>query len=324
MRQRKNVTKFIKRAYRDMGELKQYKRYTKTRLNIISNKQEPFTQNLTLHRLFRKFYLNLKLKQFKLLYKKYKGNEKVIIQQLEKRVDMVLLRSGFVRSLYEARQIINHKHLLVNGKIASLPGYMINVGDIISFKEGSMKRKLHNITYIYHIQVSCDIFVTKDVYDLLFVSLHTDFLQNHFQEPFTQNLTLHRLFRKFYLNLKLKQFKLLYKKYKGNEKVIIQQLEKRVDMVLLRSGFVRSLYEARQIINHKHLLVNGKIASLPGYMINNKVRATGPNYLEISHSLLLISLIEEPKLTAIKYPFTLQPEKNIKFITLLKKYKRLR
>ncbi|KAM9982981.1 hypothetical protein ACTFIZ_012324, partial [Dictyostelium cf. discoideum] len=38
MRQRKNLTKFIKRAFMDMGELKQYSRYTKTQLNIISNK----------------------------------------------------------------------------------------------------------------------------------------------------------------------------------------------------------------------------------------------------------------------------------------------
>ncbi|KAM9967961.1 hypothetical protein ACTFIW_000497 (mitochondrion) [Dictyostelium discoideum] len=245
MRQRKNVTKFIKRAFMDMGELKQYKRYTKTRLNIISNKQEPFTQNLTLHRLFRRFYLNLKLKQFKLLYKKYKGNEKVIIQQLEKRVDMVLLRSGFVRSLYEARQIINHKNLLVNGKIARVPGYMINVGDIISFKEGRIKQKLLQ-------------------------RLKKGLIYKHKprKPPF-------RNFRKSWTNKK-------YKPFKNN--------------------------------NRKRKLKQKK----------NKVRATGPNYLEISHSLLLISLIEEPKLTAIKYPFTLQPEKNIKFITLLKKYKRLR
>ncbi|KAN0036270.1 hypothetical protein ACTA71_002912 [Dictyostelium dimigraforme] len=251
MRQRKNLTKFIKRAFMDMGELKQYKRYTKTRLNIISNKvfllknelyplqsKKPFTQNLTLHRLFRKFYLNLKVKQFKLLYTRYKGNEKVIIQQLEKRVDMVLLRSGFVRSLYEARQIINHKHILVNGKIARLPGYMINVGDIISFKEGSIKKKL------------------------------------------------------------LKRLK------KGLISKQTRQRTRRIDRKFRFKPFKK--YKRQRKKN------------------KNKVRATGPNYLEISHSLLLISLIEEPKLTAIKYPFTLQPEKNIKFITLLKKYKRLR
>ncbi|KAN0042795.1 hypothetical protein ACTFIV_006911, partial [Dictyostelium citrinum] len=116
MRIRKNITKFIKRAYIDMGELKQVKGYTKTRLNIISNK----------------VFL---LKQELYPLKKQK-------KQLEKRIDMILLRSGFVRSIYEARQLINHKHILVNGNIARIPSYTLNVGDIISIKEGSHKQNL--------------------------------------------------------------------------------------------------------------------------------------------------------------------------------------
>ncbi|KAN0050799.1 hypothetical protein ACTA71_008746 [Dictyostelium dimigraforme] len=224
MRVRRNSTKFIKRAYLDMGELKQCKGYTNTRLNIISNKVFLLKRELYPLKkprkkykfkkkkpttLFRRFYINLKLKQLKKIYKKYRGNEKEILQYLEKRLDMVLLRSGFVRSIYEARQIINHKHILVNGKLARVPGYELKVGDIIGFNEGSHKQNL------------------------------------------------------------IKRF--------------------------------------RRILCPK-----------------KKIRATGPSYLEISHQLLLISIIEEPKLSAIKYPFTLNPEQNLKFISLLKNYKRIR
>ncbi len=54
---------------------------------------------------------------------------------LERRIDNVIFRSGFARTRREARQIVDHKQLLVNGKRVNIPSYQIKVGDVISVKE---------------------------------------------------------------------------------------------------------------------------------------------------------------------------------------------
>ena len=54
---------------------------------------------------------------------------------LERRIDNVIFRSGFARTRREARQIVDHKQLLVNGKRVNIPSYLIKAGDVISVKE---------------------------------------------------------------------------------------------------------------------------------------------------------------------------------------------
>ena len=54
---------------------------------------------------------------------------------LEQRLDNVIFRLGFARTRREARQIVGHRHVLVNGKIVNIPSYSIKVGDTIEIKE---------------------------------------------------------------------------------------------------------------------------------------------------------------------------------------------
>ena len=54
---------------------------------------------------------------------------------LESRLDNVVFRMGFARTRREARQIVDHKHVLVNGKCINIPSYLIEAGDTISIKE---------------------------------------------------------------------------------------------------------------------------------------------------------------------------------------------
>lgn len=56
---------------------------------------------------------------------------------LESRLDNVVFRMGFVRTRREARQIVDHKHVLVNGKCVNIPSYRISAGDKIEIKEKS-------------------------------------------------------------------------------------------------------------------------------------------------------------------------------------------
>ena len=56
---------------------------------------------------------------------------------LESRLDNVVFRMGFARTRKEARQIVGHKHVLVNGKCVNIPSYRIKAGDVVEIKENN-------------------------------------------------------------------------------------------------------------------------------------------------------------------------------------------
>ena len=63
---------------------------------------------------------------------------------LECRLDNVVFRMGLARTRKEARQIVDHKHVLVNGKQVNIPSYLVKAGDVIEIKEkckGSQRYK---------------------------------------------------------------------------------------------------------------------------------------------------------------------------------------
>ncbi len=60
-----------------------------------------------------------------------------LMVMLERRLDNVVFRMGFARTRKEARQIVGHKHVLVNGKQVNIPSYLIKAGDVIEIREKS-------------------------------------------------------------------------------------------------------------------------------------------------------------------------------------------
>ncbi len=58
---------------------------------------------------------------------------------LESRLDALVLRAGFARSIYAARQYVNHGHITVNGERVDIPSYSVKPGDVIAIKEKSRK-----------------------------------------------------------------------------------------------------------------------------------------------------------------------------------------
>ena len=58
-----------------------------------------------------------------------------LMRMLECRLDSVVFRMGFARTRREARQVVGHKHILVNGKVVNIPSYQIKAGDVIEVKE---------------------------------------------------------------------------------------------------------------------------------------------------------------------------------------------
>lgn len=81
-------------------------------------------------------------RQFQRLFHEALKNKDVVtgtafIQILESRLDNLVFRMGFARTRRQARQLVNHGHVLVNGSKVDLPSYLCKPGDEISFREKS-------------------------------------------------------------------------------------------------------------------------------------------------------------------------------------------
>lgn len=67
-----------------------------------------------------------------------------LMRLLESRLDNVVFRMGLARTRKEARQIVDHKHVLVNGKCVNIPSYLCKAGDTIEIKEKAKESKRYN------------------------------------------------------------------------------------------------------------------------------------------------------------------------------------
>lgn len=86
-----------------------------------------------------KFIYGVLEKPFRNYYAKAKQQEGMTGENLmiilESRLDNVVFRLGLARTRKEARQIVGHKHVLVNGKCVNIPSYRIKAGDVVEIKE---------------------------------------------------------------------------------------------------------------------------------------------------------------------------------------------
>ncbi len=68
-----------------------------------------------------------------------------LIKLLERRLDNVVFRLGFASSRKQARQLITHRHILINNSLVTIPAYLLKAGDVIHVKEKSKKLDaIHN------------------------------------------------------------------------------------------------------------------------------------------------------------------------------------
>lgn len=74
------------------------------------------------------------------------GNSgEILVQMLERRLDNAIRRTGFARTIWAARQMVVHGHVLVNGQKVDRPSFQVNVGDVITLKEGIHKLARENM-----------------------------------------------------------------------------------------------------------------------------------------------------------------------------------
>ena len=88
-----------------------------------------------------KFIYGVQEKPFRNMYEKAERMPGLVgtnlMQLLELRLDNVIFRLGFARTRREARQVVSHKHVTVNGKVVNIPSYKVSVDDVIEIKEKS-------------------------------------------------------------------------------------------------------------------------------------------------------------------------------------------
>jgi small subunit ribosomal protein S4 len=86
--------------------------------------------------------------QFRLFFHKAEQQRGVtgenLLILLERRLDNTIFRIGFASSRNQARQLVRHNHILVNGKKVNIPSYLVAVGDVITLKEKSRANSLIN------------------------------------------------------------------------------------------------------------------------------------------------------------------------------------
>ena len=85
-------------------------------------------------------------KQFRIYYEKAVNSKEntgwAMLKMLELRLDNVVYRLGIGSSRTEARQIVNHGHITVNGKKVNIPSYQVKVGDVIAVKENKQNLEM--------------------------------------------------------------------------------------------------------------------------------------------------------------------------------------
>ena len=88
----------------------------------------------------------LQEKQFRLQFFKAERQQGItgtnLLVLLERRLDNIVYRFGFASSRQQARQLVTHKHFMVNGKKVNIPSYLVKVGDQVTLKEKSREMPL--------------------------------------------------------------------------------------------------------------------------------------------------------------------------------------
>jgi small subunit ribosomal protein S4 len=87
-------------------------------------------------------YYNLAERQLKNLFKLSSKDRRLdpgmsLIANLERRLDQVVYKLKFAPTIFSARQLVTHKHFMVNGSVVNIPSYLLNPGDVVSVRESS-------------------------------------------------------------------------------------------------------------------------------------------------------------------------------------------
>lgn len=144
--------------------------------------------------------------------------------------------------------------------------------------------------------------------------------------------------RGYYGNVGERQFHRYYEeamRRKGNNgEILIQLLERRLDTVVYRMKFVPTVFSARQLVSHGHVLVNGKRVNIPSYQVKEgdviELRAKAkqfipvlaaaelterdvPDYVQVDHKEMKGTFVRTPQMSDVPYPVQMEPNLVIEY-----------
>jgi small subunit ribosomal protein S4 len=113
--------------------------------NLKDRRQSEYGEQLMAKQVIRRYY-NLLEKQFSNTFKKAQrmsGNTSLnFLRLLELRLATAVWRLGYARTPFQARQMVSHCHILVNGKVVNIPSYLLRVGDTIEVRDRESSRRI--------------------------------------------------------------------------------------------------------------------------------------------------------------------------------------
>ncbi len=113
--------------------------------NLKDRRQSEYGEQLLAKQVIRRYY-NMLERQFSNTFEKaqrLQGNTSLnFLRLLEARLVTITWRMGFARTIFQARQMVNHGHIVVNGRVVDIPSYQMKVGDVIEVRDREVSRKM--------------------------------------------------------------------------------------------------------------------------------------------------------------------------------------
>jgi small subunit ribosomal protein S4 len=113
--------------------------------NLKDRRQSEYGEQLLAKQVIRRYY-NMMEKQFHNTFKKAQrmhGNTGLnFLRLLELRLGTAVWRLGYARTIFQARQMVSHCHILVNGRVVNIPSFQLKVGDVIEVRDRDVSRKM--------------------------------------------------------------------------------------------------------------------------------------------------------------------------------------
>ncbi len=155
---------------------------------------------------------------------------------------------------------------------------------------------------------------------------------------YAQQLAAKQKLKHYYANMTERQFRRMYQiasKRRGDTaENLIGLLERRLDAVIYRINFAPTMFAARQLVNHGHVLVNGRRVNIPSYQLREgdviEIREKSknhpmvlesvqrperevPEYLQVDYRALKATFVRVPKLSEVPYPVQMEPNLVIEY-----------
>ncbi len=155
---------------------------------------------------------------------------------------------------------------------------------------------------------------------------------------YAQQLAAKQKLKHYYANMTERQFRRMYQMASSRRgdtaENLIGLLERRLDAVIYRINFAPTMFAARQLVNHGHVMVNGRRVNIPSYQLREgdviEIREKSknhpmvlesvqrperevPEYLQVDYRALKATFVRVPKLSEVPYPVQMEPNLVIEY-----------